>query len=145
MSTESAVENIGNGFSKLFLFIYLFHFLRLGPSVVRFINYQSVASRTDRLGPWNIDLEILQEPKSKNKLKLGDLKYLETLWRLILICIFDGWRIKFRPFDWGLTVNPFESHPTSLQNVGAVSSEVWTICHSCLFQQLLLQLFSLLL
>ena len=79
MSTESAVENIGNGFSKLFLFIYLFHFLRLGPSVVRFINYQSVASRTDRLGPWNIDLEILQEPKSKNELKLGDLKYLETL------------------------------------------------------------------
>ena len=35
------------------------------------------------------NLEILQEPKSKDKLKLGDLKYLKTLWRLI--CIFDGW------------------------------------------------------
>ena len=69
-----------------------------------------VALMIDGERTWR-SLEIPQEPEVREDQLKWDLKYLETFWRLILICIcgskkitfFDGWRLHLRPFDdWRL-------------------------------------------
>ena len=54
-------------------------------------------------------LEILQEPEVReDQLKKWSLRYLKTFWRLILICIFDGWRQNITFFNgWPLNFRPF--------------------------------------
>ena len=54
-----------------------------GDMVVRMLKVLAI------LGSWYVRSSVL---------KL-DLKYLETFWRLILICIFDAWRSKITSFD----------------------------------------------
>ena len=54
----------------------------------------------EKMGTGVSSLEIFQEPEvRKDQLKLRDLKYLGTFWRLILICIFDGDSLKLTFFD----------------------------------------------
>ena len=64
------------------IFIHLpFSLPEIRPKHSEVYKLPGLASRTDRLGCWNIDLEILQEAKSRNRLKLGDLNTLK---------LFDG-------------------------------------------------------